>query len=59
MHYLAKSGYPKCLEILTRMGAIPFCIDEKGDNVLHVLISGYRMNTIYDLDIAWDFFPSA
>ena len=57
LYYLAKSGYPECLEILTRMGAIPFCIDEKGDNVLHVLISGYRMNTIYDLEYCMGFLP--
>ena len=55
LYYLAKSGCPECLEILTRMGAIPFCIDEKGNNVLHVLISGYRMNTIYDLEYCMGF----
>ena len=57
LYYLAKSEYPECLEILTRMGAIPFCVDEQGDNVLHVLLSGNRMNTIYDIEYCMGFLP--
>ena len=57
LYYLAKSDYPECIEVLTRMGAIPFCVDEQGDNVLHVLLSENRMNTIYDIEYCMGFLP--
>ena len=57
LYYLAKSGYPECIKILTGMGTIPFCVDEKGDNVLHVLLSGNKMNTIYDIEYCMGFLP--
>ena len=59
LYYLARTEYPECLEILTRMGAIPFCIDEKGNNVLHVLLSGNRMNTIDDIEYSMGFLPKS
>lgn len=57
LYYLAKSDYPECIEVLTRMGAIPFCVDEKGDNILHVLLSGNKMNTLYDIEDCMGFLP--
>ena len=57
LYYLAKSDYPECIEVLTRMGAIPFCVDEKGDNILHVLLSGNKMNTLYDIEDCMGYLP--
>ena len=57
LYYLAKSDYPECIEVLTRMGAIPFCVDEKGNNILHVLLSGNKMNTLYDIEDCMGYLP--
>ena len=57
LYYLAKTDYPECIVILMDMGAIPFCIDEKGDNVLHVLLSGNALHTIDDIEYCMGFLP--
>ena len=57
LYYLATSPYPECSEILTSMGAIPFCIDEKGDNVLHVLLGRSHRVDLYDIEDAMGYLP--
>lgn len=38
LHYMAKTGYPECIESLLELGADPFITDNKGNNVIHALV---------------------
>ena len=57
LYYLARTEYPECLEILTRMGAIPFCIDAEGNNVLHILLGGDWKITLDDIVYDMGYLP--
>ena len=57
LYYLARTEYPECLEILTRMGAIPFCIDAEGNNVLHILLGGDWKITLDDIMYDMGYLP--
>ena len=39
------------------MGAIPFCIDEKGNNVLHILLGGDWQITLDDIVYDMGYLP--
>lgn len=59
LYYLAISDYPECIGTLARMGAIPFCIDEKGNNVLHVLFDRRkRWHTLDDIEYVMGYLPN-
>ena len=57
LYYLAKGDYPECLGVLTSMGAIPFCIDEKGNNLLHILLGGDWQITLDDIVYDMGYLP--
>ena len=46
LHYMAKTGYPECIEDLLELGADPFITDNKGNNVLHTLAGNKEMLSI-------------
>ena len=58
LYHLARSGYPECLEPLVRMGAIPFCVDSEGSNVLHALIRR-KWIRLEDITYCMSFLPSS
>lgn len=57
LYYLAISAYPECLEVLMNMGAIPFCVDEKGDNVLHVLLEQSHWIALAEIEDIMRYLP--